>query len=252
MPDELLINSKKILTVGDLHGKDIWEKIPFDEYDKIVFVGDYVDNYEAANAKIRSNLESLVGLKALYPDKVTLLLGNHDIQYLHYPEYRCSGFRPDMAVELNELFFQNREMFDSAYQYLGKFLWTHAGVAHGWLRKMQCLDLKLFQDITKAADDINCMAAISSDRHHLCDVSEMRGGKQKYGGIYWVDKEETEEGIISHLVQIVGHSQVPKITTVEGYDGSFTYVDCLDSAPDFLELFIQDDGVFTKNIITIP
>ena len=42
----------KILTIPDLHGKDIWKKfvaedtfVAKEESDKIVFLGDYLDSY---------------------------------------------------------------------------------------------------------------------------------------------------------------------------------------------------------------
>jgi hypothetical protein len=73
---------KKILTLGDVHGRDkwmfhthgspyefnhwmtmvengvpadaeeFWEEMPYTEYDQIIFVGDYVDSFDISNVTI--------------------------------------------------------------------------------------------------------------------------------------------------------------------------------------------------------
>lgn len=35
----------KHIVIGDLHGKDIWQTIDFTQYEKVVFLGDYVDSF---------------------------------------------------------------------------------------------------------------------------------------------------------------------------------------------------------------
>ena len=102
---------KKILTLGDIHGRDkwmfhthgsphefnhwmtmvengvpadaeeFWNEMPYTQYDQIVFVGDYVDSYDLSNVLILDNLKKILLFKKALPDKVVLLLGNHDIQY---------------------------------------------------------------------------------------------------------------------------------------------------------------------------
>ena len=71
----------KTLTVGDLHGKDVWKEIDTIRYDKIIFVGDYVDCFTTSNVEIKHNLEQIIRYKKDNMDKVVLLLGNHDVQY---------------------------------------------------------------------------------------------------------------------------------------------------------------------------
>jgi predicted MPP superfamily phosphohydrolase len=70
----------RIIAIGDLHGKDCWLTIDPDKYDKIIFVGDYVDASDISREKIVENLEQVIAFKLKHPEKVELLLGNHDIQ----------------------------------------------------------------------------------------------------------------------------------------------------------------------------
>ena len=50
-------------------------------YDKVVFLGDYVDSFTISNIASYENLKDIIRLKKRDPNKVVLLLGNHDIQY---------------------------------------------------------------------------------------------------------------------------------------------------------------------------
>jgi len=67
----------KIISVGDLHGNNIWKTIDPELYDKIIFVGDYTDSFHLTDSAILDNLLDLIEFKKSYPDKVFLLLGNH-------------------------------------------------------------------------------------------------------------------------------------------------------------------------------
>jgi len=76
----------KILAIGDIHGRDFW-KSPVKRYlkkvDKVVFLGDYFDPYEDEGVDYTfkgtmDNFNEIVQLKRDNPDKVILLLGNHN------------------------------------------------------------------------------------------------------------------------------------------------------------------------------
>src|SRR5690606_31273954 len=122
------MNETKLIAIGDLHGRSVWQKIPFDHYDIIVFLGDYVDSVQFSEKEILDNFKAVIALKKSLPNKVILLLGNHDIQYLHYPKYPCSGFNPIMQKTLTEIYIQNKNLFQVAYQ-MKSHLFSHAGIS---------------------------------------------------------------------------------------------------------------------------
>ena len=85
------------LVVGDLHTKfDILEKaISYfnddSSIERIIFLGDYVDDWNKPPEASYNLLTRLITLKKAYPDKVVLLLGNHDFHYI-YDDARYSGY----------------------------------------------------------------------------------------------------------------------------------------------------------------
>ncbi len=225
----------KHIVVGDLHGKNCWKQIDVSAYDRVVFLGDYVDHWTHTNTEILSNLEEIIAFKRQYPDKVILLLGNHDVQYLYFPYFRCTGFRPLMQPDLTDLFHRNRELFQVAYQQ-GNHLFTHAGVTNDWYDDLLSLlatsRLKISTD--RIADLLNKVDQTAS-RSILHTVGEERGGIGN-GGITWADKKETTADMLTGYHQVVGHTPVPHVETIGNKDSSVTYVDVLQTTTYFYEI----------------
>jgi predicted phosphodiesterase len=51
----------KIASIGDIHGRNYWKifKSVKDQYDKIIFIGDYVDSFNIDDNLIIKNLHLL-------------------------------------------------------------------------------------------------------------------------------------------------------------------------------------------------
>jgi len=72
----------KILTIGDLQGLPDWKKANPEDFDLIIFLGDYLDSPIVKDKDMITNLKEIISLKKKNPEKVKLLLGNHEISYL--------------------------------------------------------------------------------------------------------------------------------------------------------------------------
>ncbi len=212
----------KILSIGDIHGSTQWKDIinlKLDQ-DLTIFVGDYVDHWTYSNDQICNNLIDLIEFKKHNLDKVILLLGNHDLQYLFsFESFGCSGYRPEMYFGLHKIFNDNKDLFQVAYQYKN-YLWTHAGISDGW-RKI------FHSEIT--ADNLNEEFNTSGIYSCIYDVGKRRGGPNIIGGIFWADFRETYCQYIEGLHQIVGHTKIDKIEKYGDENGSIRFIDVLEN-----------------------
>ena len=79
----------KVLIIPDVHGRDFWrEAISREEFDKVVFLGDYTDPYfgESTDEKALQGLKDILDYKKNNLDNCILLIGNHDAPY-EWDEY---------------------------------------------------------------------------------------------------------------------------------------------------------------------
>lgn len=85
----------RTLAVGDIHTKvdiidKVWEVI--DYYNRIVFVGDYADDWKASPQDAIETWKKLKDFQEAYPSKVVVLMGNHDYIYVNYTKTTQSGY----------------------------------------------------------------------------------------------------------------------------------------------------------------
>jgi hypothetical protein len=230
-----------ILTIGDLHGRDIWKNICTPEYietnklNKIVFLGDYVDSFDISYNKQLSNLRDLINFKLKNNNLVELLIGNHDIQYLLTKEkidlVKCSGFQEKYYSDYHNIFKNYKDLFTIAYQYKN-YLFSHAGIHKGWYNYRFIKYVKDHEMISTALN-----REFRNENEVLFDCGFIRGGRQKVGGILWADKKETSKKPLIGYHQIIGHTIVSEIKTIKiGVDTSLTYLDTQDTQVDFSKI----------------
>lgn len=222
----------RIITIGDLHGMDCWKKIKPEEYDHIIFIGDYVDSFTVAPDKILRNLKELIDFKKRQHGKVKMLLGNHDIQYMEYPQYLCSGFNSLFQPDYTELFRANRNLFQVAVQF-GDYLFTHTGLSHSFVKHYLTAYTQLIENKQIHVVDLLNSIHNSEKQAVLHTVSDWRGGTDLFGGITWADYRETSVDPLPGYHQVVGHTPRKRITKAEVDNSSITYIDVLDTVEEF-------------------
>ena len=79
----------KTITIGDIHGSTLWKNINPEEWDRIIFLGDYVDNWTYTDAHILKNLKEIIAFKEAKKISLTLLKRierfKADDMYIVYP-----------------------------------------------------------------------------------------------------------------------------------------------------------------------
>ncbi len=222
----------KIVSIGDIHGRDLWleaingVQYNIDDLDYVVFVGDYVDSFDISAAIQLYNLQQIIELKKKYPEKVILLLGNHDMQYLFHPKNRCSGYQENNYLQYMMLFKENRHLFAAAHQ-IKNYLWTHAGIHRGWYNECVKKYCEAHPDMT-LADVIN--HDFDRESHWLFSVGYLRGGSSQVGGPFWLDRTNSWNKPVKGYHQIFGHTHTGPDRGVMHRDiDDDTSVTCIDT-----------------------
>ena len=256
----------KIAVIPDVHGKDFWKeaKEKVDSLDKIIFIGDYLDAYfdiyniaslttfpvvlekeQAARKEELNNFKEILEFKKAYPEKVTLLLGNHDIGY--WLDKGCSRQASgEMYKTYKSLFENNIDLFKiTEYVELKneKILFSHAGILRKWLKQIKAvLELDSVSIKSYIIDGLFNELILKYKepvyreflRWAFWIVGRARGGDWDCGSIVWADSSEweNEKNIFGDIKQIFGHSRVysPDVfpegaQCIDGIDSKILYLE---------------------------
>ena len=211
---------KKVLIIPDVHGRDFWKEPcredKIGKYDKIIFLGDYVDPYEDEGLHSKdgvSMLKEIIDFKKAHEDKVVLLLGNHDLHYIYDDIEKSSRYDGIFANEIRLIFNENMDLFQLAFEceFGGKrHLFTHAGIMASWYERHK----ERIGELT--ADNLNKLLETRESRIPLNDVSPYRMFFPMYssGSIIWSDVQERfrkrDNGEIDGIMQTFGHTRMRK------------------------------------------
>ena len=185
---------EKLLIIPDVHGRTFWRKaLTTGDYERIVFLGDYVDPYSREGIDTPTAidiLQEILQLKEQRKEQVVLLLGNHDLHYMYGDFYDlAAGSRYDHrhAPILKLLFREHRALFDMAYETTIKsrrYLFTHAGVNSLWLQR----NIGVIGQAD--APHLNLLTDTTEGIQALAQVGRMRGGYDESGSMVWADVDE--------------------------------------------------------------
>lgn len=237
------------LIIPDVHERDFWrepvKKVLENTNAHIVFLGDYTDGYPNEwehnfdyQQHTVDNFKQIIDLKKQCPERITLLLGNHDCGYALGDDI-CScrmDYRNKQKIE--KLFSENQELFRLAEQcdIAGKHIvFSHAGILKGWADliwrgEVSSQNFNVVDRLNNAwlTDDYRVLDALG-------DYDAYRGyGGYKYGSPIWSDiqswtgvKEEDTFGF-----NIVGHTKVKSPVVLD-------QICCLDCKKVF---FLDSEG----------
>lgn len=224
----------RVIIFGDIHCKSriikkAKELLP--KYDRAIFLGDYVDDWLASPEASYNTLKELVDLKLDNPQKVILLLGNHDQSEGWAKDFRCSGFS-EQTHSLAKDFYRIRNetnvpLFQVAYS-KGNYLFTHAGVTNQFWKDTQLLIKNHYPELqellnleselaTKISNILNyaLIKGLSNPDDQLFQSLGQAGASRGGWGTpspLWADEIDLEANSIPKLNQIVGHTPVKTIT----------------------------------------
>lgn len=209
-------NDMKIIVLPDIHGRAFWKSARehIEQCDRVVFLGDYFDPYGFEGISVVDaidNFGEVLQFAKEYPEKVVMLLGNHDMPYFSEQYRDLSRYHCRMSSEwysaIAEIFDDNREMFKVAHVEDG-ILFTHAGCSTRWLKSIHAEPDGLNDLVTK----LNALPLTNEGLRQLYMVSYHRGGDDYAGSCMWADVEELVNTPIdlhiagSPIKQVFGHT----------------------------------------------
>lgn len=207
----------KILCISDVHGRDKWkDQVEFVDFDHCVFTGDYLDSFVIDGETQHQNFLEIIEFKRANPDKVTLLVGNHDVSYMD-TFCQCSGYQNakayDFKILLDEL-YRNKEI--QACKVIDNYLFVHAGITKTWFKKYEIATLmeSLACSLEEAVNELfyNRVDA-------FCFQDQPKGvpihaisyyGDNEWQSPCWVRPQSLVKDKIEGFIQVVGHTQVEK------------------------------------------
>lgn len=227
---------KRIVVLGDIHGKTVWKDIIAKERpDQVIFLGDYVSTHEDVSDEDQvANLKEILKYKDEHPETI-LLRGNHDMQHLDYDWAECSGYFPGVAMEMSHL----KDEFLAKTQWIhvmGNTVFSHAGVSQEWL------------DVNRLTlDDINSLAPTALFGFYSSDRSDIYGNSPEQPPT-WIRPMTLIDVMIPEYDQVVGHSPVEhcfNVKDVADIPQNLWLCDALDRG----SYLLIENGTFTERNI---
>ena len=142
-------------------------------------------------------LLEVINFKDCNPDRVTLLIGNHD---QHYINMNLNGSRKNWSFQekLHDLYVTDKEYFQITKQ-IDDTLFTHAGVSSSWLKRHELT-------LPKTDADIFLNEIYNATPDIFWEMSWDRGGWWDTGSPIWHDIREFD--CDDTFFQVFGHTQL--------------------------------------------
>jgi predicted phosphodiesterase len=202
----------KILVLGDIHGRAVWEDIlKAESPDLTIFLGDFVTTHEDYTPEQQlEQLEKILAYKEADPDKFIILRGNHDLDGLGYYWAECSPSARDVQPKMNKTTeFGKRFLALSQWLYRTeipgeKLVFSHAGISSEWLRHIHKLDWSTEEELDNILDELNKQEP--SEKFGFTGGYFDTYGDHKWQSCTWIRPQALLDYAIPYYSQVVGHT----------------------------------------------
>lgn len=232
-----------IIVIPDVHTN--FEKVEriikkYRKDNKFVFVGDYFDQY---NDTPEENYFTAKWLKDTLDDPNRVyLFGNHDLPYIPWAKFICSGFTLKKKEVINEVLTIDDWNKLKFFHFENRMYFSHAGLTEQWF--VNPINNKLTIDyIQKQINDSVEKLKMGYLVNAIWASDKFRGGNDKKGGILWNDWRNAD--LIENVRQVFGHTPLQRISSISDNTNKteIINVDCSKSGTYMSEVLqISDTG----------
>jgi hypothetical protein len=231
----------KIVCLGDIHGRDIWKQIVKveEDFDKFIFIGDYFDSREDIDAsKQIENFKEILTFKKENPDKVILIIGNHDFHYLKGCGETYSGYQQYAAMDINEVL---QPALTSGYLQLchvfDEYIFSHAGLTQTWCENNE-IDLFNIEESV----NVKFMKSMESFKFEYGENLDRSGDDVTQSPI-WVRIPSLLKDMVKGFTYVIGHTTIREMHMAN----NVIAIDCLGTSKEYL--VIQNGEALARKII---
>lgn len=223
----------KIAVIGDVHGRDSWKKLNPEDYDRVVFLGDYFDSFDLPFKTQMENFKDILEFRITFPDKVRLLLGNHDWHYLGFTNMVYSGYQRKHSSKIKQILLPPVLDMTIKIAYLKNgYLFTHAGVTNTWLKNTEYTPhVRIDHFLNYLVVDNPLKLEFTSGKYF--DPY----GNEPCQTPLWVRPDSLMLDNLDTYIQVVGHTNHKKVTQIN----DVIFADC---SSEFLILDNKEINIF--------
>lgn len=224
----------KQIILGDTHGRTIWKDIlnTEGEVDRVIFIGDYFDTHENTTGEQQlANFLDICQYKKNNPNKVILLIGNHDFHYWPGIEEDYSGYQPHMRASFEYALSENKNLLQMCFVDEWNTVYSHAGFTETFVeQRIGTFSMDQVNDVWKYKP--LSFAFYPMDRSHC--------GDDIHQSCIWVRPQSLYRDSISNL-QVVGHTTINQINhPAKSERRGFYMIDCIQNR----QYLIRNDDKF--------
>ena len=219
----------KIIAIGDIHGRKVWEQIvESQDFDKIVFIGDYFDTFDPISAHAQMhNFDRILQYKKDNMDKVVLLVGNHDYHYMTGIIGTYTGYQHKDAIYITHWLHKgiDNDLMQMCYIH-DDLLFSHAGVTTTWLINQITDD-----EVIHVGDFINDLFKYKPRLFGFTSGKKYdRYGDEICQTPIWIRPKSLKKDALEGYTQIVGHTAQDEIVL----GGDVVLIDTLGTSGEYL------------------
>lgn len=194
---------KKIIIIGDIHGRDSWKKIvqANQDADLFIFLGDYFDSFDISPVIQKHNFKEILEFKKNNKEKVIILIGNHDFHYLSGSVKQYAGYQGLQRWDYQEILEDaiKNDLIQVCYIY-NNFIFTHAGITKTWLKSYNI-------SINNIENDLNYLLKGNRSPFEFClGPNYSQNGEDITQGPLWVRPVSLKQDCLDNYIHIVGHT----------------------------------------------
>lgn len=208
----------KYIFIGDVHGRTQWKKIIEKEKDadKFIFLGDYFDPYDwtLTLGDLVNNFNDIVKFKLDNPDKVILLIGNHDLAAFDTNANKCRYIDGTYEQVATIFFYGIKEnIFQLCYFINDDVVCSHAGFSKTWLDDsgLSFDEFSLNKDFKEQVENKTVISTYDFI-YNKGDFWVDGSGDNIWQSPLWIRPNSLIRNKPDNIIQCVGHTRIHKNT----------------------------------------